>query len=180
MFFKGALYYKLENATVSMAPRIRKMGRDLFKQGNEMQGEMAHKDYMVPSLRCVPISNSKYPRTLDADWVAPNAVLVGDIQMDEGSSAWHGVTMRGDLSAIKIGRNSMIQDNSRVASSTADDIVIGDNVYVGANAKIDGCELESFAYVGMGASVGKGSTVESFAVVAAGAQVPENTTVPSG
>ena len=53
-------------------------------------------------------------------------------------------------------------------------------MYVGANAKIDGCELESFAYVGMGASVGQGSLVESFAVVAAGAQVPENTTVPSG
>jgi gamma-carbonic anhydrase len=59
-------------------------------------------------------------------------------------------------------------------------VTIGDNVYVGANAKIDGCELESFAYVGMGASVGQGSLVESFAVVAAGAQVPENTTVPSG
>ena len=99
--------------------------------------------------------------------------------MEEGSSVWHGVTLRGDQSAIKIGKNTMIQDNSRVASS-GEDILIGDNVYVGANARIDGCELESFAYVGMGASVGKGSVVESFAVVAAGAQVPENTTVPSG
>jgi carbonic anhydrase/acetyltransferase-like protein (isoleucine patch superfamily) len=180
MFFKGALYYKLENATVGLAPRIRKMGRDLFKQGMDMQGAMAHKDYLVPSLRCIPISNSKYPKTLDADWVAPNAVLIGDIQMGEGSSVWHGVTIRGDQSAVKIGKNSMIQDNSRVASNSGENVVIGDNVYVGANARIDGCELESFAYVGMGASVGKGSVVESFAVVAAGAQVPENTKVPSG
>jgi carbonic anhydrase/acetyltransferase-like protein (isoleucine patch superfamily) len=180
MFLKGALYYKLENATVSMAPKIRKMGRDLFNQGNDMQGAMAHKDYLVPSLRCVPISNAKYPKTLDADWVAPNAVLIGDVQMEDGSSVWHGVTLRGDTAAIKIGKNSMIQDNSRVASNTGDDVVIGDNVYVGANARLDACELESFAYVGMGASVGKGSIVESFAVVAAGANVPENTTVPSG
>jgi hypothetical protein len=79
MFLKGALYYKLENATVGMAPKIRKMGRNLFKQGNDLQGASAHKDYLVPSLRCVPISNSKYPKTLDADWVAPNAVLIGDI-----------------------------------------------------------------------------------------------------
>jgi hypothetical protein len=57
MFLKGALYYKLENATVGLAPKIRNMGRNLFAQGNEMQGAMAHKDYMVPSLRCVPISN---------------------------------------------------------------------------------------------------------------------------
>jgi carbonic anhydrase/acetyltransferase-like protein (isoleucine patch superfamily) len=53
-------------------------------------------------------------------------------------------------------------------------------VYVGANARLDNCNLESFAYVGMGASVGKGSVVESFAIVAAGANVPEGTTVPSG
>lgn len=53
-------------------------------------------------------------------------------------------------------------------------------MYVGANARLDACELESFAYVGMGASVGRGSVVESFGIVAAGANVPEGTTVPSG
>ena len=70
----------------------------------------------------------------------------------------------------------MIQDNSQIRG----DVEIGDNVYVGANCKLNNCELESFSYVGMGASVGKGSTVESFSVVAAGANVPEGTTVPSG
>ena len=77
----------------------------------------------------------------------------------------------------------MVQDNSHVGSTANQDgdaVDIGDNVYVGANCRLDACELESFAYVGMGASVGRGSTVESFAVVAAGANVPENTTVPSG
>lgn len=148
-----------------------------------MQGEMGHKDSMVPSLRCVPISNAKYPKTLDADWVAPNAVLVGDIEMGEGSSVWHGATLRGDTAQIKIGKNSMIQDNSHVgncAMSQGDLVDIGDNVYIGANARVEAAELESFSYVGMGASVGKGSVVESFAVVAAGANVPEGTTVPSG
>ena len=57
---------------------------------------------------------------------------------------------------------------------------IGDNVYVGVNVTLDSCELESFAYVGMGASVGRGVVVESFGVVAAGAKVPDGTTVPSG
>ena len=61
-----------------------------------MQGKAAHKDTMVPSLRCVPISNTKFPKALDADWVAPNAVLVGDVSLGEGSSVWHGVTLRGD------------------------------------------------------------------------------------
>jgi len=59
-------------------------------------------------------------------------------------------------------------------------VTIGDNVYVGANATLDDCELESFAYVGMGATVQKGALVESFAVVAAGATIEAGTTVPSG
>ena len=42
MFAKGALYYKLENFTVSFVPKIRKMGQDLYKQGMAMQGEMGH------------------------------------------------------------------------------------------------------------------------------------------
>ena len=139
---------------------------------------MGHTDKPVPSLRCIPTSNSRFPRILDADFVAPNAVVVGDVRMGEGSSVWHGVTLRGDNNRINIGRNSLIQDNSHVAASN--DVSIGDNVYVGANASLDSCELQSFSYVGMGATVSKGSTVESFAVVAAGASLPEGTTVPSG
>jgi len=51
---------------------------------------------------------------------------------------------------------------------------------VGANAKLENCELESFAFVGMGASVGKGAKVESFAVLSSGAALPEGETVPTG
>lgn len=76
---------------------------------------------------------------------------------------WHGTTLRGDTCPIKIGKNSVVQDNTRIGSNTGGDaaeINIGDNVYIGANANIDSAaDLESFAYVGMGATVGKGATV---------------------
>jgi carbonic anhydrase/acetyltransferase-like protein (isoleucine patch superfamily) len=49
-----------------------------------------------------------FPKTLDADFVAPNAVLVGDVKMGEGSSAWHGTTLRGDTASISIGKNTVI------------------------------------------------------------------------
>lgn len=103
--------------------------------------------------------------------------------MKDGSSAWHGATLRGDTAKISIGKNTMIQDNSHVCSHSklsGDKVEIGDNVYVGANARLDACELESFAYVGMGASVGRGAVVESFAVLAAGAQLADGDCVPSG
>ena len=62
--FKGVLYFKLENALVGFAPKLRTMGQSLFRAGMANQGAMGHEDTRVPSLRCVPISDSKYPRLL--------------------------------------------------------------------------------------------------------------------
>jgi hypothetical protein len=63
--FKGALYYKLENMTVGMGPNLRRWGQNMFRAGMANQGAMAHEDTIQPSLRCVPISASKFPRLLD-------------------------------------------------------------------------------------------------------------------
>jgi carbonic anhydrase/acetyltransferase-like protein (isoleucine patch superfamily) len=121
---------------------------------------------------------------LQADWIAPNATVIGDVRLGAGSSFWHGVVARGDTAEISVGRNSVIQDLVHLGSTSdreaGDKVSIGDSVHVGANAVLDACTLESFAYVGMGAHVGKGAVVESFAVVAAGAHVPAGATVPSG
>jgi carbonic anhydrase/acetyltransferase-like protein (isoleucine patch superfamily) len=57
---------------------------------------MSHNDKIQPSLRSIPISNTIFPKSLQSDWIAPNAVLIGDIKLGEGSSVWHGVTLRGD------------------------------------------------------------------------------------
>ena len=62
----------------------------------------------MPSLRCVPISDSKYPRLLDADWIAPNTTVIGDVRLDEGASLWHGVIVRGDTASVIIGKNSTV------------------------------------------------------------------------
>ena len=82
------------------------------------------------------------------------------MRLGAGSSFWHGVIARGDTAQINVGKNSVIQDLVHIGSTSAreagDKVSIGDNVYVGANAVLDACTLESFAYVGMGAHVGKG------------------------
>ena len=62
---KGILYYKFENLTVQMGPISRNLGQSLFRSGLAYQGASAHEDKIVPSLRCVPISASKYPKLLD-------------------------------------------------------------------------------------------------------------------
>jgi len=61
-----------------------------------MQGTLAHDDQLQPSLRRLACSKGNIPDTYKTEWVAQNAVVVGDVKLDEGSSVWHGVTLRGD------------------------------------------------------------------------------------
>ena len=70
--FKGTLYYSLENMKIGLAPSLRKWGQNLFRQGMANQGAMAHEDTLVPSLRCVPVSASKFPRLLDVSLTSDN------------------------------------------------------------------------------------------------------------
>ena len=63
--FKGALYYNLENMTIGLAPTLRRWGQNLFRSGMVNQAASAHEDTIQPSLRCVAISASKFPRLLD-------------------------------------------------------------------------------------------------------------------
>jgi len=80
----------------------------MFKKGANLQGAAGSVDAHQPSLRCIPISESKYPKLLDSDWVAPNAVVIGDVKLGEGSSLWHGVIVRGDTAAVSIGKNTSV------------------------------------------------------------------------
>lgn len=69
--------------------------------------ESAHTT-VVPSLRSVPLSPQQTPDAFDAEWVAPNATVVGDVKVGPGSSLWHGVILRGDTGAIRIGKNTIV------------------------------------------------------------------------
>ncbi len=64
--FKGVLYFKLESLTSRvLGPIFRRTGQNLFRQGVAFQGELANDDRLVPSMRCIPMSDAKYPRLLD-------------------------------------------------------------------------------------------------------------------
>ena len=114
--------------------------------------------------------------------MAPNATVIGDVEAGAGTSLWHGVTLRGDHSAIRIGKNTIIQDNALITSEAqgnSGEVKIGDGVFVGANATVKDAELESYAYIGPGAQVNKGALVEGYGMVAAGSNVAAGTVVPT-
>ena len=116
----------------------------------------------------------KTPDVGSAAFVAPNATLAGDVVLATGSSVWYGAVVRGDTGAIRIGKNSNIQDNAVLHTGPNLGVTIGKNVSIGHSAVVHGCT------VGDGALIGMHATVMNGAVVAAGALVLENTVVPDG
>ncbi len=138
----------------------------------------------MPSLRCVPISETKFPKVLSSEWVAPNSAIIGDVKTGKFSSFFHGVTLRGDTCRINIGSKTVIQDNTVIMNTDLTrmdlEVHIGDKVLIGVNCNIDACRIDDGAVISNGATIHRGCHIQAGAMVAAGAVVPPNTIVPSG
>jgi carbonic anhydrase/acetyltransferase-like protein (isoleucine patch superfamily) len=123
------------------------------------------------------------PNRVEADptaWIAPNAVMVGDVRIGPDASVWYGCVLRGDMEPIRIGARTNIQDLTLVHVDRDCPAIIGDGVTVGHHAVIHGCTIGNDVLIGMGAVVLSGATVGDGALVAAGAVVREGFDVPPG
>jgi len=116
----------------------------------------------------------KTPKIGKNVFIAPTAVIVGDVHIEEGASLWFGVVLRGDIETIRIGRNSNIQDNCTIHTDYDCPVIIGDRVSVGHNAVLHGCRVEDYCLIGIGAVVLNAASVKTGSIVAAGSVVTEN------
>jgi carbonic anhydrase/acetyltransferase-like protein (isoleucine patch superfamily) len=120
------------------------------------------------------------PLVPDDAFVAPNAVLVGAVELGVASSVWFGAVLRGDFDRIVIGDGSCVQDNAVVHTANGMPTIVGANVTVGHAAMLEGCVVEDDALISMGAIVLQGARVGAGALVAAGSVVREGQEVPPG
>lgn len=118
------------------------------------------------------------PKVAKNVYIAPGAQIIGNTEIDEGSSIWPNAIVRGDMDKIIIGRRTNIQDNSTLHSDTGYPLVIGDDVTIGHNAILHGCTIENNALIGMGAIVLDGAKVGEQALIGAGALVPPGKEIP--
>ncbi len=110
--------------------------------------------------------------------MAPSAVVIGDVVLEIGSSLWPTAVVRGDMSPIRIGAGSNVQDGAVLHGDPDQPVLIGADVTIGHRAVIHGATLEDGCLVGIGAIVLNGVTVGAGALVAAGAVVTRD--VPPG
>lgn len=123
----------------------------------------------------------KTPVVAEGVFVAPNAVVIGDVALAEQSSVWFGCVLRGDVGAIRVGKRSNIQDLTCIhMTDGTSDTVIGDDVTVGHGVILHGCTVGDGALIGMGAILLDGVVVGAGSVIAAGALVPPRMQIPPG
>ncbi|MCQ4079922.1 gamma carbonic anhydrase family protein [Streptomyces sp. RB6PN25] len=113
-------------------------------------------------------------------FVAPTAVVLGDVHIAGGASVWYHAVLRGDCDRITIGASSNIQDNCTVHADPGFPAVVGERVSVGHNAVLHGCTVGNDVLVGMGATVLNGAHIGAGSLVAAAALVPQGLQVPPG
>ena len=121
-----------------------------------------------------------WPTIADSAFIAPGAVVIGNVTIGEESSIWFNTTVRGDIAPIAIGARTSVQDGTVVHVNEDAPVVIGDDVTIGHGALIHGTEIGHGVLVGMGAIVLSYSTVGAGAVIAAGALIAERAVVPAG
>lgn len=122
----------------------------------------------------------KAPKIARSAFIAPTAVIIGDVHISDGVSIWYGVVIRGDMERVIVGEDTNIQDNCTVHTDHGYPSIIGPRVSVGHNAVIHGCEIEADCLIGIGAIILSGSRIGSGSLVAAGSLVSEGQKVGSG
>lgn len=120
------------------------------------------------------------PRIDPSAWIAPNATVIGNVEIGAEASVWYGAVIRGDGGehVIRIGSRTSVQDNCVVHVSAQGPTLVGAGVTIGHGAVLESCEIGAGALIGMNAVVlqravvGEQSLIAAGSVVAAGAEIP--------
>lgn len=109
-------------------------------------------------------------------YIAPDAVVTGDVILADGANIWYGAVLRGDSGTITVGEGTNIQDRCVLHEETT----LGKNCTVGHGAIVHGCTIGDNTMVGMGAIVLTGAVIGKDCIIGAGAVVTGKTAAPDG
>ena len=120
----------------------------------------------------------KRPQVAPDAFIAPTAVLIGDVTVRSGASVWFGTVLRGDMDRIEIGERSNVQDNSMVHTDEGEPTIIGADVTVGHMALVHSAIVASNVLIGQAAVLVGRNHVGTGTIVGAGAVLPEGFDAP--
>jgi carbonic anhydrase/acetyltransferase-like protein (isoleucine patch superfamily) len=121
------------------------------------------------------------PKIAPDAFIAPGAVVIGDVVIGSKTNVWFGCVIRGDVNIIRIGERTNIQDGTVIhITRKTGPTMIGSGITIGHSVLLHACTLEDDCFIGMHATVMDGAVVEKGGMVAAGALITPNKRVPAG
>jgi carbonic anhydrase/acetyltransferase-like protein (isoleucine patch superfamily) len=120
----------------------------------------------------------KRPQIDESVWIAPNAIVIGDVRLGRNVSIWWNAVLRGDNDPIVIGDNTNIQDGSVLHTDIGVGMTIGADVTVGHMVMLHGCTIGDGSLIGIGAIVLNHAEIGRECLIGANALVPEGKSIP--
>ncbi|OWZ00546.1 hypothetical protein PHMEG_00028233 [Phytophthora megakarya] len=175
----------MRKVTFELGRCVRETGQALDRLGLRVLNDNSFKEKFSRHRQVMALYD-KRPKIAHDVWVAPNATIVGDVEICNDASVFYNVVIRGDLNQVRIGNRTNVQDRTVIhtASSTSPGLApganIGNDVTIGHGCTLYSCTIENNALIGMGSIVLDGALVESNTIIAAGSVVPPGRRVPAG
>ncbi len=113
-------------------------------------------------------------------WIAPTAVVIGDVVLGEDVGIWFGAVLRGDNERLTVGARSNVQEGVTLHTDSGLPLTVGEDCTIGHNAILHSCVIGDCSLIGMGAIVLNGARIGRNCLVGAGALVTENKSFPDG
>ena len=118
------------------------------------------------------------PKLLGDNFIAPDAVIIGQVTLGKKCNVWFKTVIRGDVNFITIGENTNVQDLSMLHVTSPLPLIIGSNTSIGHNVVLHACKIGNNCLIGMGAIILDGAEIGDYSLVAAGSLVPPNKKFP--
>jgi len=118
------------------------------------------------------------PRIHPDAWVAEQAQVIGQVQLDRGASVWFGATLRGDNALIHLGENSNVQESAVLHTDPGLELIVGNHCVVGHQATLHGCTIGDGSLIGIQAIVLNRARIGRHCLIGAGALIPEGKEIP--
>ena len=113
-------------------------------------------------------------------WIAPNAIVIGSVVLENNASVWFNVLIRGDNDVITIGENSQVQDGSVLHADPGFPLTLGSNVSIGHMVMLHGCSIGDGSLVGIKSVVMNGAVIGKNCLIGANTLITEGKMIPEG
>ena len=118
------------------------------------------------------------PKVDPSAFIADEATLIGNVEVEAGASVWFGSVLRGDNDLIRVGANSNIQDGTVIHTDAGLEVIVEESVTVGHRVVLHGCKIGAHSLVGINSVILNGATIGPWCLIGANSMVTSNKSIP--